>query len=324
MRALVRRLVLAMLLFFAGFAVLNWEVSYGQTADEILGRSKVAMSPPIKFTLDVNGEIMYVYEKMLSSNLYAKKTVPRRKGVYFLSLDKDVFEIHELSRVVIDKGLMEENLKVASLNSLGEGEMSGLRPQYRIVEESFAGLSCWKLSQSLDTKLVTKAASVLTRHKVDNVPREIETFIAKDSYKKVGSVIRYENGTESVTKILDVEPLHDVQDDFFLPPVGFAKVIPKSLSEYTQLAHGLAAINQLSIATTERPLSSRVLKNLGTRSTGFPAAANGPGVVSDRAKQVWFWIWAVVISTLIVRGIYMFCRLRRRMNIFGKSLKKDG
>ncbi|MCE3019025.1 MAG: hypothetical protein LW870_24560 [Pirellula sp.] len=194
MRQVVNKLIRALLLLSAGRAALNCELCFGQTADEILERSRAAMAPPIKFKLNVNGEVMEVYEKLLPPNLLAKKTVPKRKGVYFLALEKDVFEIHEFARVVIDKGLMDENLKAASLSSLGEGERSGLSPRYSIAEELLDGVACWKLSQALDAQLVIKAASVLTKYKVENVPCEIETFIARNSYKKVGSIIRYENG----------------------------------------------------------------------------------------------------------------------------------
>jgi len=189
MRQVVNKLIRALLLLSAGRAALNCELCFGQTADEILERSRAAMAPPIKFKLNVNGEVMEVYEKLLPPNLLAKKTVPKRKGVYFLALEKDVFEIHEFARVVIDKGLMDENLKAASLSSLGEGERSGLSPRYSIAEELLDGVACWKLSQALDAQLVIKAASVLTKYKVENVPCEIETFIARNSYKKVTKLL---------------------------------------------------------------------------------------------------------------------------------------
>jgi hypothetical protein len=219
---------------------------------------------------------------------------------------------------------LERKLKATAFGALSKASKPNVVNEYRIAsEEQFNGMACWKLSQLIDTKLLTTTASSLTDRRVDNVPREIETFVEKGSFRKVAGVLRYENGTVSSTKYSNIEQLDEVPDDFFLPPPDYEKVIPKSLPEYGLLLREIASSRRKTRSDSQALTNSKRSEVKSVKGMEYSSVKEaGVGIVQAGKYGTWFWVRVVVVAVFVVWGIHFHVRLRRRYKLIGNSLSR--
>lgn len=285
-------------LWFLIFASVCCNVGYCQTAQEIIERSNVAMAPPIKFTMEVNGTVSVIHIKKLADNQVASRILSSKSKISCISIGSDCFEIYPDLKLIVDRSFLASKSKGDVVTILQEMGNPSLYDDYKIsADEVFSAIPCWKLSRVVNPHVMMATLKHLTKRDPGKMmPSTIETFIAKDTYRLVGKLVKFETGNVSITRYSQFEPLGNVQDEFFLPPPDYEKVIPKSISEYSTFLLNMASKRRMPIEEMRVARSLTKINTATDETETYPAAVVSSLSTSSSSSGDSLFKWIIVLS----------------------------
>lgn len=280
-------------IFFVVLSMSFGVACHGQTAMEVMERCNGVARLQGSHKLEFNGKFVDVFQKVLVSGELATKQMTTKNGDYSLTIGGERFEVFQFRRLIVDcSGLDAKNVETAK--ELFEGKANNLEfsPFVLAGEDTVFGIKCWKITRTFASN---NAHSLLIAGGFEDM-REIENYVAKDTFRIHARLVKDSEGKSLLTLWYTDYKDIAIDDDFFALPGGFEKVIPKSQEQYLAVLRYASIVKPITVGQYQHIGVS--VKDMKRSEDRFPNLSWTFWVVGFMALAFFSWKMAdIVLST---------------------------
>ena len=205
------------------------------SAEEIMAKSQIAMSQPIRYTsVSADGSEMDVYRKSLPDGLTAMLTNSLSTKSISITYGKKNYRIFLEHQIAIDMSNIRQNVsnKAASLNSGMEDVIH--KKSYKIVGiVMHKNKDCYEIQETVTPEFKKAVWDKIPDNMRDQFPAKCRFLIDKENFLvQVRETLTESGTTLSKMEYTDIRPQPDLSDDFFQLPPGLEVLSPQSNEEY--------------------------------------------------------------------------------------------
>ena len=206
------------------------------SAEEIMAKSRVAMSQPLRYTsVSADGKEMVVYRKTLPNGSIASLTNSSSTKRITIAYDETRYEIHLEHQIAIDMSYLPGGANYQADSSLFS-DMDHGTPKNSL---EFAGIvkyndkDCYEILETISPEVRRAILARLPENAKNRFRAKSRILIDKENYLiQTREELTVEETTISKIEYRDIASQPDLSDDFFQLPPGLEVLTPKSPKEY--------------------------------------------------------------------------------------------